>query len=108
MFFSAWLSHVPPRRFDSFWALVAECLDETGRVFFIDELPAALAHEQVIPDALAPAVERPLRSGARYRIVKVLYDPAELRRRMAAAGWKISVHPVGWRFFYATGSRAAS
>jgi demethylmenaquinone methyltransferase/2-methoxy-6-polyprenyl-1,4-benzoquinol methylase len=108
VFFSAWLSHVPPRRFDRFWALVAECLDETGRVFLIDELPTAEAHEQVIPDAAAPAVERPLRSGARYRVVKVFYQPAELSRRLAALGWKTSAHPVGWRLFYATASRALS
>jgi demethylmenaquinone methyltransferase/2-methoxy-6-polyprenyl-1,4-benzoquinol methylase len=108
VFFGAWLSHVPPRRFDHFWALVAECLDETGRVFFIDELPAVEAHERVIPDAVAPAAERPLSSGARYRIVKVFYPPAELRRRLAALGWKVSVQPVGWRFFYATASRGLS
>ena len=108
VFSSAWLSHVPPRYFDRFWALVAECLDETGRVFLIDELPSVEAHERVIPDALAPVVERPLRSGARYRVVKVFYQPAELSRRLATLGWKISAHPVGWRFFYATGSRAPS
>jgi SAM-dependent methyltransferase len=106
VFFGAWLSHVPPRRFDRFWALVAECLGETGRVFFIDELPAVEAHEQVVSDAAAPAVERSLRSGARFRIVKVFYTPDELRRRLAALGWAISVRSVGWRFFYATASRS--
>src|SRR5439155_24913428 len=40
VFFSAWLSHVPPQRFAEFWALAAGCLNERGRVFFIDELPA--------------------------------------------------------------------
>jgi SAM-dependent methyltransferase len=105
VFFGAWLTHVPPQRFDRFWALVAECLDENGRVFFIDELPAVQAHEQVIPGSVAPAVERPLESGARYRTVKVFYEPDELEDRLAALGWKISVHPVGWRFFYATGHR---
>ena len=108
VFFSAWLSHVPPRRFDRFWALVAECLDETGRVFLIDELPSVEAHERVIPDALAPVVERPLRSGARYRVVKVFYPPADLTTALAARGWKISVHTIGWRFFYATASRVRS
>src|SRR5205823_5301562 len=37
VFFSAWLSHVPPQRFERFWTLVGECLTETGRVFVIDE-----------------------------------------------------------------------
>lgn len=105
VFFGAWLSHVPPQRFDRFWARAADCLDQTGRIFFIDELPAVAAHEQVIPGAVAPAVQRPLRSGARYRTVKVFYRPDELEERLTALGWKISVHPVGWRFFYATGHR---
>ena len=103
VFFGAWLSHVPPQRFDRFWALVADCLAETGRVFFIDELPAVEAHEQVIPGAAAPTVERPLLSGARYRTVKVFYPPDELEERLTALGWKITVHPVGWRFFWASG-----
>jgi 2-polyprenyl-3-methyl-5-hydroxy-6-metoxy-1,4-benzoquinol methylase len=106
VFFSAWLSHVPPQRFDRFWALVAECLDQTGRVFFIDELPAAAAHEHVITEAVAPSVDRPLRGGARYRTVKVFYQPDELEERLAALGWKIAVHTVGWRFFHAAGHPA--
>jgi 2-polyprenyl-3-methyl-5-hydroxy-6-metoxy-1,4-benzoquinol methylase len=105
VFFSAWLSHVPPQCFDRFWALVAECLDQAGRVFFVDELPAVEAHERVIPGAVAPAVERPLTSGARYRAVKVFYQPDELEKRLTALGWKITAHPVGWRFFYASGNR---
>lgn len=106
VFFGAWLSHVPPQRFDRFWALAGDCLDQTGRVFFIDELPAVEAQEQVVHGAVAPLVERPLRSGARYRTIKVFYRPDELEQRLAALGWKITVHPVGWRFFYADGHRA--
>lgn len=106
VFFSAWLSHVPPQHFDRFWALAAECLDQTGRVFMIDELPAVEAYEQVIPGAVAPTVERPLSSGAHYRTVKVFYQPDELEERLTALGWKITVHPVGWRLFYASGHRA--
>lgn len=105
VFFSAWLSHVPLQRFERFWTLVADCLGEAGRVFMIDELPAVRAHEQVIPGAAAPAVERPLNSGARYRTVKVFYEPNELRERLAALGWHTIIHQVGWRFFYATSKR---
>jgi demethylmenaquinone methyltransferase/2-methoxy-6-polyprenyl-1,4-benzoquinol methylase len=53
VFFSAWLSHVPPQGFEAFWALVAACLNDGGRVFVIDELPAVAAHEQPIADAAA-------------------------------------------------------
>jgi SAM-dependent methyltransferase len=35
--FAAWLSHVPPARFVSFWAMVASALADDGRVFLIDQ-----------------------------------------------------------------------
>jgi SAM-dependent methyltransferase len=101
VFFSAWLSHVPPQRFDRFWKLVADSLTETGRVFLIDERPAAAADEQVISGAAAPAVARPLSDGTRYRTVKVFYEPDELRGRLADLGWAVSADSVGARFFYA-------
>lgn len=105
VFFSAWLSHVPPQRFGPFWALVAGCLNGDGRVFLIDELPAVAAQEQLLPEAPAPAVERPLTTGARYRAVKVFYEPDALQARMAELGWDVVIRTVGWRFFYAAGSR---
>lgn len=104
VFFGAWLSHVPPQRFDRFWDLVATCLNPSGRVFFIDELPAAAAYEQLIPGAAAPAVARPLTSGACYRTVKVFYQPGELERRLTALGWSLDLHTVGDRFYYAHAS----
>jgi demethylmenaquinone methyltransferase/2-methoxy-6-polyprenyl-1,4-benzoquinol methylase len=106
IFFSAWLSHVPPQLFDRFWALVAASLDDAGRVFFIDELPSAAVHEQSIPDAVAPAVARPLTTGARYRAVKVFYEPDELRDRLMELGWRVNIRAVGRRLFYASGQRA--
>jgi SAM-dependent methyltransferase len=105
VFFSAWLSHVPPQRFEAFWALVGQCLKQDGRVFFIDELPAEAACEQQVPGAIAPAVERPLESGARFRIVKVFHAPGELREKLAKLGWHVVIRPIGWRFYYATGTR---
>src|SRR5258708_32301753 len=38
VFFSFWLSHVPPDRFGAFWELVRSCLAPGGRVFFLDSL----------------------------------------------------------------------
>jgi SAM-dependent methyltransferase len=106
--FSAWLSHVPPQRFADFWALVESCLSKHGRVFVIDELPAVADLEQAIPDAVAPAVERELTTGERFRAVKVLYEPLLLVDKLAALGWEAHVHPVGWRFFYATAKRVSA
>jgi cyclopropane fatty-acyl-phospholipid synthase-like methyltransferase len=108
VFFSAWLSHVPPPSFEAFWTLVAACLNDDGRVFVIDELPAVAAHEQPIADAPAPAVERRLTTGARYRTVKVFYAPDALKARLAKLGWDVAIRTVGWRFFYAAGSRTAT
>lgn len=106
VFFSAWLSHVPPRRFEDFWALVAACLSTDGRVFLIDDLPAVAAHEQLITNAPAPAVERRRTTGARYRTVKVFYAPRTLKARLAKLGWDVEIRTVGSRFFFAAASRS--
>lgn len=102
VFFSAWLSHVPPQLFDGFWRLVRGCLSDTGRVFLIDELPAWAATERHVPGTAAPTVERPLSSGQRHRTIKVFYEPRELRERLVKLGWEVEIRRVGWRFFYAT------
>jgi demethylmenaquinone methyltransferase/2-methoxy-6-polyprenyl-1,4-benzoquinol methylase len=106
VFFSAWLSHVPPQRFEEFWALVMDCLNDTGRVFVIDDLPAVAATEQAVEGVGVPTVDRSLRSGARYRTVKVFYEPDELKEQLGKLGWEVQVRPVGWRCFYATAQRA--
>src|SRR5919206_661889 len=36
VFFSFWLSHVPPERFEDFWELVRRALRPQGRFFFVD------------------------------------------------------------------------
>lgn len=105
VFFSAWLSHVPPQRFEDFWALVAACLNDHGRVFLIDDLPAVAQHEQLITGAPAPAVERRLTTGARYRAVKVFYEPDTLKARLVELGWDADIRTVGWRFYWAAASR---
>jgi hypothetical protein len=74
-------------------------------VFVIDELPAVAALERPAGGWPAPTVRRRLTTGESYRAVKVLYEPDELRARLAALGWDAQVHAVGWRFFYATGRR---
>ena len=51
-------------------------------------------------------MERELTTGERFRAVKVLYEPQRLVDQLAALGWEAEVHPVGWRFCYATAIRA--
>jgi demethylmenaquinone methyltransferase/2-methoxy-6-polyprenyl-1,4-benzoquinol methylase len=95
------LSHVPPQRFDAFWALVADCLKPGGSVFVIDELPAVAAIERPASERPAPAVLREVSGGRAFRAVKVLYAPDELRVRLDALGWRSAIRTVGWRYFSA-------
>ena len=100
VFFCAWLSHVPPQRFDGFWSLVARCLAPGGRAFCIDERPAVAADERFVERAPAPAVERVLTTGARHRAVKVFYEPDELCERLTGLGWRVRGAGVGPRLFW--------
>jgi 2-polyprenyl-3-methyl-5-hydroxy-6-metoxy-1,4-benzoquinol methylase len=106
VFFAFWLSHVPPDRFDAFWALVAECLTPGGRVFFIEDHSTLAAQERTPPDQPAYVVERDLLDGRTYRAVKVFREPQWLIRRLSALGWEIGIESVGPHFFYGTGQRS--
>jgi SAM-dependent methyltransferase len=81
IFFSFWLSHVPPERLESFWSLVWAALAPGGRVFFVDalydETSTAKDHQLEGPDA--HAVTRRLNDGQEYRIV----NPMQLLHRPA-------------------------
>jgi 2-polyprenyl-3-methyl-5-hydroxy-6-metoxy-1,4-benzoquinol methylase len=108
VFFANWLSHVPPKRFERFWATVGNALRASGRVFFIDELLDAWRQEHLseefIGDADAPVVHRSLRDGRRFRVVKVFWDPEELESKLRELGWHTEVHQAG-PFFWAEGRR---
>ena len=108
VFFSFWLSHVPPARFDAFWALVRDCLAPGGRVFLIDSLYAlnssARDHQRAGEDATQ--MTRRLNDGREYHIYKVFYTPQRLSERLAALGWQasLSVTPTYFLFGQATAS----
>jgi demethylmenaquinone methyltransferase/2-methoxy-6-polyprenyl-1,4-benzoquinol methylase len=107
-FFGFWLSHVPAQRFAEFWAKVGRSLRPGGRVFFLDSLRSDLAsavdHELSAPDD--PTMLRRLADGREYRIVKRFYEPAPLRRELAALGWEIDVRTTSTFFVYGHGHRA--
>jgi len=102
VFFSFWLSHVPPERFDGFWAMVRSALAPGGRVFFVDSLRTELstASDHVLPDEDDVVAERKLNDGSRYSIYKVFYDPARLQARLASLGWRAKVSATPSFFLY--------
>ena len=94
VFFSFWLSHVPPERFAPFWRMVGQALAPGGRVFFMDSLyaQAGTARDQRLAGPEATTSLRRLNDGREYQIVKVFYQPEELAVRLRELGWHAAVH----------------
>jgi hypothetical protein len=45
VFFSHWLSHIPPEDFRAFWECVAACLAPKGRIFLIGNIATDRAEQ---------------------------------------------------------------
>jgi SAM-dependent methyltransferase len=107
VFFSFWLSHVPPACFDGFWELVRACLAPGGRVFLVDSLyaptAAATDHQMEGPDSVT--TRRRLNDGREFTIVKVFYRPEELSARLAAFGWQTFLEATSNFFLYGSAQR---
>jgi demethylmenaquinone methyltransferase/2-methoxy-6-polyprenyl-1,4-benzoquinol methylase len=121
VFFSFWLSHVPPARFEWFWSMVDAALEPGGRVMFLDN---AAPFESIVPEfpllqhdgqMRAPWVssqvsdavnERRLEDGRTFRVVKVFYEPAELEARLQSLGWTASVATTATFFLHGTATLA--
>ncbi|HEX7165888.1 MAG TPA: class I SAM-dependent methyltransferase [Acidimicrobiales bacterium] len=105
VFFSFWLSHVPPDLFDAFWANVRRALRPGGRAILLDNRwnDGVYPSFERRPDEHDPVqVRTDLSSGATYRVVKLYYEPDELEQRLAGLGWDAHVAAterfflVGW------------
>jgi 2-polyprenyl-3-methyl-5-hydroxy-6-metoxy-1,4-benzoquinol methylase len=93
VFFSFWLSHVPPQRFSAFWRLVGSSLAPNGRVFFVDsrreETSTAIDHR--LPEPEAKVMRRRLNNGREFQIYKVFYEPVVLAERLRELGWRFEI-----------------
>jgi SAM-dependent methyltransferase len=98
VFFGFWLSHAPPTAFEQFWTLVRQCLSPDGRVAFVDEDIRGAAFEEVRLVGSVPTARRTLSDGRKFDIVKVYWDPADLRARLAGLSFDIRIRPVGETF----------
>ena len=101
VFFSFWLSHVPPERFAQFWGTVAEALKPGGRAVLVDSLPdeTSTAHDHRMPDERG-LQERRLNDGRTFRIVKLFREPQELASQLADLGWRAEVSRTPTYFVY--------
>jgi demethylmenaquinone methyltransferase/2-methoxy-6-polyprenyl-1,4-benzoquinol methylase len=104
VFFGSWLSHVPLDRFDAFWALIASCVEPTGRVFFVDD--AYRTADELIEGDASSTIRRRLNDGTPYRAVKVPHRPADLEQRLTRLGWRIHVRQTSGPFYWGAGSAA--
>ena len=103
VFFANWLSHVPPSMLDEFWGLVRLCLGPGGRVGFVDETPRASALDETQLVGGVPTARRTLGDGRQFDVVKVFWDPADLRDRLRALGWAIDLRPLGETCMFGSG-----
>lgn len=104
LFCGFWLSHVPRARLAEFLALARRWLKPKGTFAFIDSRsdPQSGADDQ---PATPPAESdlgldrRRLADGREFRVVKVHYEPAELRAALQAAGFASAEVTTTPRFF---------
>ena len=106
IFFSAWLSHVPMSRFEEFWRMLRPLLAEPGRVLFIDEHVDEQHKEAYVPGA-EEIVERRLKDGRTFQIVKNFVDPQALQDRLREIGWESDIRRDGSDWIYGEAHPAA-
>lgn len=100
VFFGFWLSHVPPDRFDAFWAMVRAALRPGGRAYFVDSLqPATSAPHPTSAEDPDIALRR-LNDGREFRVVKIFWEPVALAARLRALGWSADVRATERFFVY--------
>jgi 2-polyprenyl-3-methyl-5-hydroxy-6-metoxy-1,4-benzoquinol methylase len=94
VFFSAWLSHVPANRFEQFWQSLRGLLAGDGRVLFIDEHVDEREKEAYVAGR-DEVVERRLRDGGTFRVIKNFVDPERLELRLRRLGWDCAIRRDG-------------
>lgn len=106
VFLGFWLSHVPLEQFDSFWGLIADCLEPEGRVLFVDD--AYRTPEELIEGESSSTIRRRLNDGTAFRIVKVPHSPKVLEGLLSRLGWTIKVTPTSGPFYWGEGTADAA
>lgn len=108
IFFSFWLSHVPPEKFEYFWQIAGAALKPDGRLFFIDSLytHVSTAKDHHLPGEEITVVTRRLNDGREFDIVKIFYKPDALTARLQNLGWQIRVQQTKHFFLVGIGQKS--
>jgi SAM-dependent methyltransferase len=79
-------------------------LERNRRVAFVDEDDRGTTNDDIHLVDDVPAAPRTLRDGRTFDVVKVYWDPTELRDRLSSLGWQVAVRRVGESFLYGAGT----
>ncbi len=106
IFFSFWLSHVPPEKLKPFLDKVSTMLKPDGHLFMLDSrrIPESTAVNHHIPDE-GTTMERKLNDGRTFQIVKIFYEPQNLESTFLASGIQAKAHVTNNFFIYAHGQK---
>src|SRR6185312_15171679 len=107
VFFSFWLSHVPPSRLVGFWETVRGALKPDGRVIFLDNRFSPRSWPHTRPDSYLQE-RTDLSSGVRFQIVKRYLEPGEIESELAGLGWQCRAAVTETYFLYGTASDASA
>lgn len=107
VFFSFWLSHVPPQRLTAFLQNVAGALRADGKLFIVDSRfeSTSTATNHVLVDDGNIIKTRKLNDGREFQIVKKFYQPDELQQHLEVSGIDADVKVTERYFVYAIGTK---
>ncbi len=107
VFFSFWLSHVPPELLGDFLGKVYRATKAGGQIFIVDSLeePTSTSKDWPLREDEQVYRTRKLNNGQIYKIVKVFYKPVELEAKLEAQGFEAEVRGTPNYFLYATATK---
>ncbi|MBK8023689.1 MAG: metallophosphoesterase family protein [Chloroflexi bacterium] len=103
VFFSFWLSHVPPSHLKTFLDKVARATKAGGRVFIVDEPKGGIQLSGENEEGQYQ--QRTLQNGRTFEIVKVYYDPDDVIRELETVGFQRESSMNGRAFFHVCARR---
>jgi ubiquinone/menaquinone biosynthesis C-methylase UbiE len=104
VFFSFWLSHVPPEHVDDFLAKARRSVRVGGKLFIIDSRfeQTGAARNNPLFEEEETYRTRILNDGNKYTIVKIYYQTEQLRELLDKAGFDAEVKFTNEYFIYAS------